>query len=294
MLDEIICYNNYHNGDLHVSRTLIRFVIENIPARQYTYYHNNSFKVLQDIPQLKQKKYNLPEEFNYRGWVLENNILFLNSWYNAYNQQEFKGCSIQTLFNIFRRGLKETINFDLPGEPINYIPEIDGFCYTHEPITNWLNTNDYEMLLKNKILISNCDVLSGQSENFDFNLIISYLADTFPSIVFIVTNINGEKLNKHNLYYFQDIIKVDGCNLNEIALLSNFTPIIVGRSSGPDTFALLKRNLFDEKKVFICFSHETFGVLGENIKARFVSSQNYSIGSVTAVIEKEIRRRYGL
>lgn len=288
-IDNIIFYNFWHNGDIHVSRSFVRYIVENVPAKNYFYCHLNSPKLIQDISKLKHKPFDLPEEFRWKGWYLDDKTLYCNTWYNAYEQQEFKGCTIQTLFNIFRRGLKETINFDLPGEPIDYLPEIDGFCYTHEPITEFLNKIDYER----SVLISNCDVLSGQSHNFDFNPIINYFSDIYPSISFIVTNMNGDKINRKNVYYFQDVIKVNGCDLNEIALLSNFIPIIIGRNSGPQTFTFLKRNVMSNK-IFICFSHEAFGILGENIKAKMVCSQNYAIGSVTAVIEKEIRGRFQL
>jgi len=286
MLDKIVCYNNYHKGDLHVSRSLIRFVIENISAKEYIYYHHYTPKILQDIPKLKQKKYDLPKEFNYRGWVLENNILFLNSWYNAYNQQEFKGCTIQTLFNIFKRGLKETIDFDLPGEANDYLPVIDYNYFDLSSITSWLSCDKRE-----KVLISNCNVLSGQSHNFDFNPVIDYISDTFPEVCFIITNImNNKVIHKQNVYYFQDIFSDGDCDLNEISYISKFCNIIIGRNSGPHTFCFTKENLFDPMKTFICISHESFGILG-SVNAEIVCSQRYSLGDVSAIIEETVKRK---
>jgi hypothetical protein len=196
----------------------------------------------------------------------------------------FGGCTIQTLFNIFKRGLKETLDFDIVGEPKDYLPTIDYKLYKVNPIIDFLNTKKY---IK-KILISNCDVLSGQSHNFDFNPIINYVSDIFPNMLFIITNVMGEKISKNNIIYFEDIVKCGGTDLNEISFLSIYCDILIGRNSGPHTFCFVKENIMNENKIFICFSHENFGVL-DFAKAKIVNSQNYALGNITSVIEQEIR-----
>lgn len=284
MLDKILFYNFWHFGDIHVSRSLVKFIVNNIPAKEYQYHHYNGPKILQDIPKLNYQLLTFSEDFKWKGWWRENEILYCNTWYNAYQQQEFKGCTIQTLFNIFKRGLKETINYDLPENPIDYLPEIDNSYYPFKQPFD---------VLENIVLISNCDVLSGQSNNFDFNPIINYIANKFPSLKFVITNKNGNGILLSNVYYFQDIVKVSGCDLNEISLFSKNIPIIVGRNSGPHTFCFTKENLMNKDKVFVCFSHEEFGILG-TAKATMVLSSNFDRDVVAAHLELIIRERFEL
>jgi hypothetical protein len=284
-IEKIILYNSYHNGDIFVSRNLVKFTIENISSKEYTYIHLNSSKLLQDIPKLKHIREYPPENIKYSGWKRdENNVLWFNTWYNSYNQQEFGGCTIQTLFNIFKRGLKENLDFDLPGEPIDYLPTIDFNYFDISKIDNFLSFDPRE-----KVLISNCDVLSGQSENFDFNPIIDYISDIFPQICFIITNyMNNKLVVKQNIYYFESLIKDD--NLNEISYLSKFCKILIGRNSGPHTFCFIKENLMDKDKTFVCISHENFGIVG-SVNAEMVCFQNYNIGKISSLIEETIRKK---
>jgi hypothetical protein len=174
MLDKIYWFNFFRNGDIHVSRSLINFMVENISAKEYIYHHTNSEKILKDIPKLKYQLKQLPEEYCTRGWWLEDNNLWCNTWYNAYNYSLFSGCTIYTLYNIFKKGLKETIDFDLPGEALDYLPIID---HSYFPIDNSLLFNDTP-----KVLICNCYVMSGQSKNFDFNPIIYYVSEVFTNV----------------------------------------------------------------------------------------------------------------
>lgn len=288
MFDKIVFYNFYHKGDIFVSRSFVSFIIDHIPSNEYIYYHLNGSKILKDLPILKYSLLNLPEDYRYKGWHLENNTLYCNTWYNAFNQEEFNGCTIQTLFNIFRRGLKETINYDLPGEPINYLPVIDYTYYKLDGIMKFLR--DEQRL--NTILIANNDVWSGQSENFDFSPIINYISEIFPQIIFVITNKDHRIIERKNIYYAQNIIKVPGDddNLNEISYLSEYCDIIIGRNSGPHTFCFTKENLFNPLKTFICFSHESFGIISF-VKAEMICNQNYTIGNVTSIIEDTIRKR---
>lgn len=283
MLDKIIFYNFWHCGDIHVSRSFIRYIVENIPSKEYIYHHVNSFKLLQDISNLQYIFQRLPEKYKWKGWWLDGKTLWCNTWYNAYNQQEFQGCTIQTLFKIFKRGLKETINYDLPGNPIDYLPEIN---HSYFPIPNLFNFSE-------TVLISNCDVLSGQSNNFDFNPIINYLSEKFPRITFLITNRNGPNLSLPNVYYFQDLFKIKDCDLNEISYISTKIPIIIGRNSGPHTFCFTKENLMNPDKHFVCFSQEDFGIIGL-VKSIMTCSRNYDRDIVAAHLELIIKERFML
>ena len=134
-------------------------------------------------------------------------------------------------------------------EPIEYyIPSID-FNYIEKE-----NINTFLSLYKNKlkILVSNGKTLSGQAFNFDFNPILSELSEKYKDVVFIATD-DSNKILKENLYYTRDIINLN-CDLNEIAYLSTFCDIIIGRSSGPYSFTHIKENINNCDKIFVCFT----------------------------------------
>jgi hypothetical protein len=282
--DRIIFYNFYHNGDIFVSKGLVNFIINNIQAKEYYYFHCNSSKLIQDIPKIKHIKKLPSNDLEYSGWRIDENTLWCNTWYNSFNKQEFEGCTIQTLFKVFKRGLKEVINFDLPGEPLDYLPDINFDFFNVDYLFNMI------LPLRKIILIDNCNVLSGQSHNFDFNPVIDHISNQFSDIVFLVTNKNGDDIIKKNVTYCSDVIDERENNLNEISYLSGFCDILIGRNSGPHTFCFRKDNLGNRDKTFVCISHENFGIVGM-VNADFVCSQDYSIEGVINVIEETIRRK---
>ena len=103
-----------------------------------------------------------------------------------------------------------------------------------------------------KILLCNGPVLSGQCEyNGDMQDIIRTLSKKYLDTTFITTH--RIDCNNQNVKYTGDIIQSNESDLNEISYLSKFCNVIIGRSSGPFTFANTKDNMFDENKSFLCF-----------------------------------------
>jgi len=49
---ELIFYNNYHNGDIHLSRNFVKDIIKKTNYDKYSYIHNNSSTILKDINNL--------------------------------------------------------------------------------------------------------------------------------------------------------------------------------------------------------------------------------------------------
>lgn len=290
--DNILFYNFAHSGDIHVSRSLVKYVVDNIPAQHFSYWHPRASNILDDINNLQYvSAMSGPENIMKCGWFVYENTLMCNTWYHSFNSQEYKGCTIQTLFNIFNRGLQEMLDQDLPGNPIDYLPEINFDNFFQGGQESKIIDRLRSMAPIHRVLIANCDVLSNQSENFDFNPIISYLAKSFPSCYFIISNVQKSRIPLPNVCYAEDIIKKNYDNLNEIAYLSYFCDIVIGRASGPYTFSLIKRNLLDEKKTFICFSNENFGII-DKVKAKTIVSEDYSETNVISTIENAIIERF--
>jgi len=296
----IYFYNAWHNGDLHVSRTFVRYIMENIKAKNYYYCHSNSKKILSDIENLKQIPFDCINKNDERGYFMQSDQdYYINTWYGSYdfsylNNQEL---NLYTLFNIFKRTLKELFNHKILNDPIFFLPKVDFTKFDVRDIDNFILKDN-----RKKVLICNNEVDSGQSENFDFNPIIKRLSDEYPNILFIITNvIDNNLIEKDNIVYCRNIINSNDNDLNEIGYLSKFCDIVVGRYSGPYTFATTYETLLDPNKIFINFVNKktrtynygdgSFGIsafLPEGKRTKFVTSSNFSESNIINVIKGEL------
>jgi len=292
----IYFYNAWHNGDLHVSRTFVRYIMENIKAENYFYMHNNSPTVLQDIPNLHQQPYSLNIQ-NKHGYFKRGNDVYINTWYCSYNNEYLNNneMTIFVLINIFKRTLKELFGHEILNNPLYFLPRID---YTK---FNVFKVDDLVAIdTRKKVLICNNTADSGQSENFDFDPVIETISNQYPDILFIISN-KKRYIEKGNVRYCEDIIPYPN-NLNEISYLSKFCSVIVGRLSGPQTFSAIQDNFLDSKKKIITFvktgiNGYTFGdgsfgvtsLLPEGQRATFIHSDNFRFENIVNTISGELK-----
>lgn len=254
MIKNLVFYNHWQNGDIHVSRAFIKLIIDNIQAENYIYVHNKSEELLKDISNLKICK----EGINYldndspRMWNLHTRTLCLNTWYGvSCSFKDTSTCTIDTLFDLFNDHVKSITNggyIDVKNLK-NLVPKVDYSKYDIK------NIKDYVKASKSKkILVCNGDVVSKQSKNFSFNNVIQEISINYPNVDFILTE--KFKTNIKNIKFTSDIIGKNNTDLNEIGFLSTFCDVIVGRSSGPYIYSMVEENLFDKKKTFLCFSDD--------------------------------------
>jgi hypothetical protein len=167
-----------------------------------------------------------------------------------------------------------------------------------KPIEHYLPSVDYNFVDKTNVdlffsnintkcvFISNGDVWSGQSENFNFNEIINCLPE---NVVYILSHDMG--LRKPNVFYTSDIIKIKGSDLLEISYLSTKCNVIVGRASGPVCFAHVKDNYKDKNKVLIAISNTEYeGNWHHLVKdgAKQVWTNNYNSQNIVNIIKQHI------
>jgi hypothetical protein len=236
-------YNNYNNGDVHFSRTLIRLIKESYPDSKFNYLHKNKKGILEDLDFIEEM------DLDYR--CIENesvsfydDIVYINTWYGQsdfYFLKKNGGCTLKTVndivHNIFSK-LNKKINFN---EEILY-PSVDFSKINKPKINDGFN-----------ILICNNNSLSGQSNNINLDSMIDNLSELFPNITFYVTDKNN--INKKNVIFTSDITN-SSPDLLEISYLSTKCNIIVGRSSGPYSFSMIYENIKDNTKVFFGLCHE--------------------------------------
>ena len=253
--NNVIFYNGFHNGDVHLSRTFVKYIVDYCfknNAKCY-YIHNNKHSLIKDIDNLNIIiKY--PNLSNNELAFIKNNDLYINTWYAAGNHyyHTIYECSFNCYYHLFNDVLIKFFGFDLSYFSSNkedFFPDIDFKKYNTLNIDSWISNN------KNyKVLLCNCDTLSGQSNNFDFNPIIERLSDKYKDIDWIITDLNKYKINKNNVFYSEDIIQNKGDDLNENGYLSCFCDYLIGRCSGAYSFFYNKNNFFKSNKNILSFS----------------------------------------
>lgn len=263
MIDTICFFNFFHNGDLFATREFISSLANQLGDKfKYQYSHLRNFKVLKDlnfehIPLLLNKNI-IPQHSRYKFFQKEN-ILYINTWIGAY----MKGQSIDNvyfaegvnwieyhkiwkyIYNILNQNLNLQLIFH--DDIINYIPKINYEIYKIDNVNKFIKSDEG----KKKIIISNNEVLSGQSFNaFNYDDLVEYVAENKKDYTIIATK--KYETNYKNIIFTDDIINSnDGCDLNEISYLSTFCDVLIGRNSGPFCFMNIKENLNNVNKKII-------------------------------------------
>lgn len=282
---KLVFYNNWHNGDVHSTREFIKDIIKKTNFDEYIYLHNNSHKLLKDIENLKFN--------NTDKYCLDNNIIlqindtiYVNVWIGiAYYIEDIGVPTIKSYYTLFTYIYKKlNINLEILDY---YVPEIDYEKYDIDEIKFFLNSSN-----KRKILIDNANFKSYQSNNFNFIYIIDKLVNEFKDIDFILTN-SENKIITDNVFYTSDIIKTQYGDLNEISYISTFCNIIIGRSSGPYNFSVVKKNINDYNKTYICICnefHHAFWFISVKSNCDKVWINQYDENLIYNIIKEKIQK----
>jgi hypothetical protein len=167
-----------------------------------------------------------------------------------------------------------------------YHPTIDYTYYQLDGINNFLNNH----LDQFKVFISNGQPRSGQSFISDLNGVVEKLADDFKTTAFILTD-DSKRIDKPNIFYTSDITGVKE-DMNEISYLSIFCDIIVGKSSGPYIYTLVKENLSDQFKIYIYICHDIFhGIYYMNAACQKVWINVYDDEHTYRIIKDQITEK---
>jgi hypothetical protein len=258
MLKNLVFYNWYGNGDLFNSREFIKELMERVEAENYIYRHPKHPNVFQDIPELGHGKID-DDCPNDKAFNHVDDSLYINTWIGRDGSYVLPGigCTIQQNRRMYN-DILEAAGMDVRLERSleDYIPIVDwskltrqrkvyGFCdillrYEHGSL--WVTGN----------------AQSAQSNNFSFWPAIEVITEEFPDHVFVVTDKPPDELylNRKNVYFTGDILGTDdGFDLNDIAYLSTFMNTIIGRPTGPFTFAQVKDNMMESEMALLGFSY---------------------------------------
>lgn len=256
-MKKIVFFNHAHRGDIFLSRPFVKEIVEKLDVEFY-YSHFWGEYLLKDL----NINYihidtvdKIPQIDRHIGHYISEDTLYINTWIGNYfdhSKPRYGECNLQSIYflmyeQIFKV-IRKIFQIDLNLKDIHeYFPTIDYSYFNIGNIDKYLKEDT-----RKKVLLCNGPALSGQCDyNGDMAEIINFLSQKYSNITFIITH--NIKLEKDNIKYTGDIIQSQKSDLNEITYLSKFCDVIVGRSSGPFTFANTKDNIFDEKKSFLCF-----------------------------------------
>ena len=290
-IGKIIFYNYGHNGDIHYSRNFVKNILMNtsVPAE---YKFNGSFKLVKDIENVSFSPNTFSSISN--NELLYDNVhetLLINTWIGSSGAkfiQNEVGCSLTANYEKFKHiysALK--LNYE---KPEFYIPEINWQKYDIHFIDQFLAANKFDKY----VLISNGNVLSGQSTNFNFDEVIRALSTKNKNIAFVLTD-NKNRLDAANIFYTSDFIKTKDGDLNEIGYLGTKCSLIVGRGSGPFCFCHNKETLFNKNITFLAltkYRNDGLWALPEQLpenQANQIWSNQFDNNSIYSIINEQLK-----
>lgn len=261
-MKKVVFWNAFHNGDIHVSRGIIRQIIKKVhsidPNIEFLYSHKNDPTLLCDIPNLGFDVGTIQKTNPHESLIIDNDTVYINTWYDQQYQKyarQYGILTIDALYAALDDVCKKLWNFslqDISDNVEDFFPIIDYSKFEIENINRWLQQHP-----EKKILIENGAALSGQAHNLNMTPLIITLANEHPDKAFILSSKEHFQsfLIPPNIYWTSNIINKNGTDLNEISFLSTHCDLIIGKASGVFTFALTHDNLFKRNIKLLCFSH---------------------------------------
>lgn len=271
-MKNILFYNFWHNGDVFSARGYIKHIMDSLPNTKFGYYHVNHPKIMHDLVTLEFVP-DIPEEsireLNLVKIHETPNTIYINTWVGVYFYQftnyvtQFKNytvnlpdeehanyVSLHKMYDFIIQYLNYHYKTDirLSENPLDYVPKINWNAYDIGAVDDFLE-DGYGTKM---ILICNGKVRSMQSNLGNLSNCITALAKQYPLYIFICTE--KFETNLHNIIFTQEIFNLEN-DLNEIAYLSLYCDIIVGKNSGPFMFTHVEENINNSKKVFVALSH---------------------------------------
>jgi hypothetical protein len=254
MFRNLIFFNHFGNGDILESREFVKAIMKVIPADYYYYAHGKNPRILLDIPELEYIP--IDDRMNPRKQIYGGNCgtLFINTWIGITGKYLLPGigCTIEKLYEMYNDILRSWDFEQLPGNPIDYIPQINYDKY------NIAAGCDLMMKTSGRwTFIDNGLTQSLQAENFDFNPIVEEVARNHSKMNFLVTHeFPTEQTNIHFTSHYTGGVDFD---LNEVSFMSLFCDVLIGRNSGPHVYTQVRQNVDASAKKLLSFTYHVLG-----------------------------------
>ena len=283
-----ICFfTNGHNGDIVHSKSFIEDITNQLDLPCF-YHHKKNPIITQDLSSTYTQI--SPSDY-YARFIDTEKIFFINTWLYPYSQDNFfVGVNMDTnykIYSIICDVINEKFNKNIKLKSIeSYLPFINFDNVEKNNIENFVKSNSNK-----KVLLCNGPCMSGQScYNDNLKELTEKLSQKYKQITFIATE--KFQTNFDNIFFTDDIININKCDLNEIGYLSTFCDLIIGKNSGPFCFSTNKDNYNNEKMIFFAFGHNEGDCFHKNvqIKAKFIFNNSENKDIIDNSIEETIQK----
>lgn len=300
-MPKISFFNYYHNGDLFVSKSFIKQIVDELPSFEFSYYHLNNPKTIQDlIPYGGQPDANVSSimMMKRQRFIYNDDEMVINTWIGIYIEDQYPeppyfwngGINYVALYNIWdyifsKINEKFGTNLKIKDSPKDYISFVDHSKFELDTAKAFLEARSDTK----KVLFSNGVPMSGQSFSDNMEVFINNLAINNPKIDFICTSPIATTLD--NVFFTNDILKLQS-DLNEISYLSKFCDLIVGKNSGPFIYCLEKENFTNPNKMFVSFNHMKEDSLdyGIEVDCDYTCSQSKDAQEIYNILARKVAK----
>lgn len=239
-IKEVIFYNKAHVGDLHLTRSYVR----NFPKWfdiPFSYLHKHKPEVLKDVSITHINNIKLLDSLPHEGSFIfddERGILYLNTW--VYSCGNFAFCTFKSGEQLMRNYF-ELLSKHSP-------PNIPGLPSLPPSIDYIAAGVDISKILSNapnsrSIFICNNYVRNNQAYNDNMNFFIERLVSEL-GITAYLTNRISPYISHEKVVYLESLLNIENTfSMNALSYYSTLCPVIIGRGSGPFTFAEVVENL---------------------------------------------------
>jgi hypothetical protein len=252
-ITNITFFNRWRNGDCFINKEYVRDIISRYPnGITFKYAHDNHPNIVSDLNCEHVPLSAIHPIGTFTPLAQVENTLYINTWVGCWIGKHLKEkdhANFYCLHDMWKE-FYQALNLEMKGDYSRYHPSIDFQKFDLTEANHYfLRSNPKEF-----ILICNGVQQSEQSSMGDMQNIIFELATRFPEKDFLMTYKVDVELP--NVTYTDDLFNAHIGNLNQIAYLSQFTKLIIGKNSGPFSYAHIKENMNNYQKTFMCFSHK--------------------------------------
>jgi len=242
MRKKLLFVNDWHNGDIHMSRPYVTDIMSFSTEYDFFYFHKNNKNILSDIEKLQFSPERFPADIVVNTWI--------GQYLGTDKEYLYSGCNFLSYHQIMREVYRDNGWLDKIKNVTDYAPHIDYKKFYTVKIDEFFSQNQ-----KPSILICNNEIKSMQAQEVDFSTIIREVATLAPEANIFVTNPDSTLPDLPNIHFVSKFTNYEHTkfDLNEISYLSTYTQLIFGRSSGPYSFSVVKENI--SKNRFICVSN---------------------------------------
>ena len=252
---KIVFFNQWRNGDCFINKEYVRDIISRFPNVEFLYAHNNHPNIVEDLNCRHVTLNDIPAIGTFVPLAVsqtEPNTLYINTWVGCWigkHLAEKDHANFHCLHTMWKE-IFNALDIEMKGDYFFYLPKIDWYRFDLKECDSYLRL----IIPKNLILICNGVQQSEQSSMGDMKNIINSLSSSFPDYAFLITHDIG--ITKNNVNCTDSIFGSPTGNLNQIGYISQFAKLIVGKNSGPFTYAHTKTNMNNPEQTFMCFSHK--------------------------------------